>query len=178
MVRPGRRPKSANTQRRRNIVSPQETALGARVDVRCLRVAIFLTMATLSGAETPEYILSAIRSHTTGDVIRALIWVHDDCPFDWDAANEIVDGVFIRSRVRNEMDDGDLFLDVSINCLQDGARYIYTIRVRMDRWGITEPWVLDWDWGSFGVGSEDSVRRALRTRVEDAITDFIRAHMD
>ena len=123
-----------------------------RVALRCLTVATFLTMAVLSGAETPEYILSAIRSHTTEDVLRALVWVDDDCPFDWDAANEIVDGVFIRSRVRNEIDDGDLFLDVSLGCLQDGTRYIYTIRVRMDRWGLAEPWILDWDWGSFGFG--------------------------
>ena len=60
----------------------------------------------------------------------------------------------------------------------DGASYIYDIRVIMDKWGLTDPWRLDWDWGSLGVGPEDYIKSSLRDRVEDAITDFIRAHMD
>ena len=135
-------------------------------------------MATLIGAEAPDYILETIRSHTTPDVLRALVWVGSDCPFDRDSASEIVDGVFIRSRVRNEFIDDDLFLYVSTNCLVDGASYIYSIRVVMDKWGLTDPWMLDWDWGSFGAGPEDYIKSSLRDRVEDAITDFIRAHMD
>ena len=134
-------------------------------------------MATISGAEAPEHILSAIRTFTTPDILGSFVWVDADCPFDSDSASEIVDGVFIRSRVSNERDDGELFLLVSISCLVDGASYIYHIDIVMDRWGITEPWRLDWDWGSFGTGGRDYIRSALRDRVEDAITDFIRAHM-
>ena len=89
-----------------------------------------------------------------------------------------MDGVFIRSRVRNEFIDDDLVLDVSTNCSLDGASYIYSITIKMDKWGLTDPWMLDWDWGSFGVGPEDFIKSSLRDRVEDAITDFIRAHMD
>ena len=44
-----------------------------RVPVRCIPVTIFLTMATLIGAEAPDYILETIRSHTTPDVLRAFV---------------------------------------------------------------------------------------------------------
>ena len=80
--------------------------------------------------------------------------------------------------MRNEFNDDDLLLYVSINCVVDGASYIYDIGVVMDKWELADPWRLDWDWGSFGVGPEDYIRSFLRNRVEDAITDFIRAHMD
>ena len=46
--------------------------------VRYLSTAILLTMATISGAEAPEHILSAIRTFTTPDILEALVWVDAD----------------------------------------------------------------------------------------------------
>ena len=134
-------------------------------------------MATISGAEAPEYILSAIRTFTTPDILGSFVGVDADCPFDSDSASEIVDGVFIRSRVSNERDDGELFLLVSISCLVHGASYIFSTDIVMDVRGIGDPWRLAWDWGTYGFGGRDYIRSVLRDGVENAITDFIRAHM-
>lgn len=147
------------------------------VYMRHMAGAIFLMTATLSAAEAPNHILFAIRSHTTEDVIGTVVWVHEDCPFEQATATKIADGVFIRSRVKNESGKGALFLKVSIFCVQSGTMYVYDLQVRMDLWGITNPWMLDVDWGSFGIGREEDIKTALKNGIEKALTDFIRAHM-
>ena len=113
-------------------------------------------------------------------MIWAYIGVDDDCPIDLAAAIKVVDGVFIRSRVRNDNSDDDaIFLDVSLSCLaRESSHYIFNLDIRMDRWGILDPWALDYGWGSFGIGGEEYIRQALKDAVERALTDFIRAHMD
>ena len=147
--------------------------------VRRLTSAIFLGVASFGAAEAPDYILAEIKSHTTEDVLPSLVWVGVDCPFDIPAALEIVDGVFIRSRVKKEADeDGDLYLSVSLYCLLDGTRHIYNLKVVLKMWILEGPWILDWYWGSYGAGREEYIKAALKTSVENALTDFIRAHMD
>jgi hypothetical protein len=38
-------------------------------------------------------------------------------------------------------------------------------------------WKLDWEYGSLGVGAGEFILAQLEEQVEDAILDFIRAHI-
>ena len=127
----------------------------------------------------PQVYLDIIRSRTVIDVLNYVAHVQDDCPISVESVTEMVDGVFIRSRIepiKSLHRFGNLYLSVSISCTERAsASNIFSVSVEYRAWVDAAIWSL-FDYGTFGVGSADFILSSTKTTVEDAITDFIRAH--
>ena len=134
----------------------------------------------------PQVYLDIIRSRSVIDVLSYVAHVQDDCQISVESVTEMVDGVFIRSRIEplegrlgtlfGNLVGNFLFLSVSISCIERAsASNIFSVSVEYSAWVDTVVWSLI-DYGTFGVGTTDFILSSTKTAVEDAITDFIRAH--
>ena len=110
-------------------------------------------------------------------------YIGDDCPLTDQEAKDVIEGVFIRSRIKPLVGyawlDDDLYLSISLECLLlDNNNPVFSIDVNYGNATIDPSVLYDFDFGSLGIGAKDFIRDGLKTNVENAITVFIKANFD
>ena len=117
------------------------------------------------------------------------VFVRDSCPFETNDVEKVVEGVFVRSRVKplfQRIHDGDLFLNVVVHCA-DAPTPHYLVDIQF---GLRQPVCLTPflppgtsiyfrpNYGSFGEHDRQSILDAIKHNAEQAIADFLKANFD
>ena len=148
------------------------------------RIAVFgmaVTLVILAGLDawaSPAEAVLRIRKHTdSSDELFYIVYVADDCRVGHDDVISTVEGVLIRSRVTPIQGMDNIYLVIDLNCLErEALNPIFNLNVRYVVILDGEHWEMWWDYGTFGLGSSDFIRGAIKDSVERAVTDLIRAH--
>ena len=163
---------------------------------KTISVCVFFLMLFVaiveSNADVPDWVLEALdEGPHDPDVVYYQNVVGLNCGIEYDEIQEIIEDELIRSRIKPlswvngpESSDGLLVLDVGTNCLKrDGLNAIFSIDVYFAFYFIEDSLnlgalLIDWDFGSFGVGGRDYILRSVEDSIEDAITAYVRANFD
>ena len=121
-----------------------------------------------------------IKKYTTSsDELQYLASFSDLCGVNRENAINTIEGVMIRSRIVPKYGIDDTFLWVNLSCLdRDSLNPIFTLSVRYAIELEGEIWEMAQDYGSFGVGDEDTMNDEIKDAIERAVTDLILAHQD
>lgn len=116
------------------------------------------------------------------DELSHFVYANKECPISATDLEELVNGVFIRSRIKplpKQIYEGQLYLQVAVQCLKlEGVNPIFDIGVHFGRYTPDPPILLDRDFGTTGIGGKDYLRSAIKEIVEQAITEYIKANFD
>lgn len=133
-------------------------------------------------SEHPGWLNQALESPTPNQLAY---WASagDDCPMTSDEVAEIVDGVFIRSRIKPLRDEifseGSLYLNVTVSCLtSDSSIHIFDSNVIFGVYNPQPPILYEYQYGKYGTGDASFIRSSMQTSVENAVTDYIRVNFD
>ena len=111
------------------------------------------------------------------------VFVDEECLTTKEGVEEIVEGVFIRSRIKPMKNaiygNGIIYLDVYIACLKrEEDWFVYEISVYFARRVPVPSILFDRSYGSLGIGGDTNIAAAIKERVEIAITEYIKANFD
>jgi len=97
----------------------------------------------------------------------------------------LVHGVLTRSRIRpvSVSDTPELYLSVAVACFEISTQeglYSYTTKIHFGTRGVQSVFMLYGfpDYGAVGVGGSDFIGNAVKSSVEEAITDYLHANFD
>ncbi|GGY67574.1 hypothetical protein [Marinobacter zhanjiangensis] len=94
-----------------------------------------------------------------------------------DHLNELIEGIFIRSRIKPVASLSDpLYLNVILTCLRssDDSFVAYTVDVGFGRYNPRPAVIYDKPYGSIGYGqSMEFISSQVRENVEAALTDYL-----
>ena len=135
-------------------------------------------------AQAPDKYLEVIKELSYSDGLYPFVWVSDRCPVETYDVNRLVEDKLHDSGLfptePRHYAPGVLVLHVALSChvpLRAGGPQIFDIDAYFgyyDETGIR--WKLYWDYSDYGTGDAVYMTQAIEGRIEDAITDFIRAH--
>jgi len=101
---------------------------------------------------------------------------YDDCPLTEDDISQIVQGVFIRSRLKTEKVEGEgahLYLSVSLRCTKPlNGLYAYASDIYFAKWE-SAPNLIQPNFGTVGDAKEQTIRNSLKESIENAVTVYI-----
>lgn len=144
-------------------------------------LAVFLIPLTAASETYEEAYFRALKSKTPNE-LTYWIGVNDICPFEKESVESIVEGVFIRSRVKpikNVLSEGSIYLDITVDCLDRGElNPIFKIDISFARWRPFPAVKFQKGYGNFGVGDRDFILQTVQRGVENAVTDHIKANFD
>lgn len=158
----------------------------------CLRhpslyAILFLTLVGVDINATPIWLHDAIVKQTPDD-LGYWVFTGSDCPFSNEDVERLVDGVWVRSRLRSS--DSYLFelhLQITVLCLDRGEANpifnhdVFFVPARPDTFNeflTTTRYVLDYNFGTFGVGPSEYILQSVKESVEEAVTEYLRANFD
>ena len=134
-------------------------------------------------AEAPSEYLEAIRSRSFADGLYHQVYVDADCPVDKEDVDNQVTSELVRSRLSptelRHLSVRVLTLHANVFCMarESGWPSVFDIEVYFSyRDENHVEWMLFWQYGAFGIGDSDFIMDSIEDGVEEAITDFIRAH--
>jgi len=112
-------------------------------------------------------------SNTLAYYVRA----HEDCNFTREQLGEVVEGVFIESRIEPDAEGwvyASVYLDVKVNCTADSSMQIYSIDIRFGR-VLPIPSIFYSEIGYSSQGENDSagILSAVKAGVEEAVIDYL-----
>ena len=145
-------------------------------------LGILLSIAPIALAEAPQSVLEAIRKRTTNDVLNYQLYLDADCLLDTGRVAEAIEEVVARSLIRpvgRLAVPGGITLIVTADCMLPTASSLGVFSLEVAYVALVDRamWKLDWEYGSLGVGAGEFILAQLEEQVEDAILDFIRAHI-
>jgi len=153
-----------------------------KIFVLLVLLLVLLLILQLGHAQIPTWFHGAIKVDNPNQL---LYWAGADkvCPVTEGAMQEIIEGVFIRSRVKPVkeaiFDPGSIYLDVSLSCLKREENwYVYHIGVWFSRYSPTPAVKFDHNFGTTGIGADTNITAAIKETVEAAITEYIKANFD
>lgn len=155
-------------------------------------VVVFLVAIVELNADIPDWVLDAIYEVTDDpDSVYFNTYVDLDCPLEFSEIGDIVKGELIRSRIkplhwldRPEGSEGLLVLDVELSCLErDRLNPVFNVDTFFGLYWFDDDVysgsvLINWGFGSFGVGGREFILRSLEDSVEDAITAYVKANFD
>jgi len=140
---------------------------------------LFIAMTLLSthamGEEPPQWFYDAIKVDNPNQLAYFLSMAKV-CPFTKEALEEIVDGVFVRSRIKPLKEGAfwgaPVYLSLSVNCMsRKNSNPIYVIGMRFGRYKPLPAVLFDKDLGpNFGIGRPETIKQIFKENVERAIT--------
>jgi len=148
-----------------------------------LLVSILLLLSGGATAqESPDWFLKAIKTETP-DQLSYYFHVSEGCPFTEEKTIPVVEGVFIRSRIKptpNDWRTAPLYLSISIECLslETMLHPIYNLYIAFGRRNPYPAILYDYRFVALGLNDEDSIMQTLKTSVEAAATEYLRANFD
>jgi hypothetical protein len=110
--------------------------------------------------------------------------VSSTCPISEKEMQEMVEGVFIRSRIRplDKWTAGEVMLHIDLQCIGDSDFQSYIVNVELEKPSVTaDGTVLTTSlagnpYGAFGRGDASSIKNEIKDSVERALTDYIKAN--
>jgi hypothetical protein len=138
--------------------------------------------APVHAEELPDWYAKAIKKDDPNELAYSL-GIQDDCPFTNAKAKEIVEGVFVRSRVKPTEDwrVDHIYLSVTVQCIRDPERFdffAYQIDVMFGAIRSNEAVLFDKPFGNYGYTSSSEIQRTLKNGVEKAINAYLKANFD
>jgi hypothetical protein len=141
---------------------------------------LLLLSSAIAAQEEPDWFLQAIKSDTPGDLAH-YIYVSEECSFTEERVKSIVEGVFIRSRIKpiDNFGDKPIHLEIAVECLPlEGTNPIYSFSVFFSRYNPRPSIYYAYNFGTFGIGEIDDALQSIKGSVEEAITAYIKANFD
>jgi hypothetical protein len=116
----------------------------------------------------------------------ANVTVSKACPMSRASMENVVEGVFVRSRIKklDSWRSGEIVLYVEVYCLHSYAVYIFDINeylAKLSRNGdenIVLQHALKHSYGSFGRGREEFIVNSIQESVREALVDYVKANFD
>ena len=108
--------------------------------------------------------------------------VDSDCPMTKAEAVSILEGVFVRSRIKPVGEDWfnkSLYLAAGLQCLLvKNQKPVFGISVQFGDYSGVIPVLYDATYGSLGIGPKEFMRTGFQEHIEHAITAYLRANFD
>ena len=142
-----------------------------------------LSFAPTALAEAPQSVLEAIQKRTTNDVLNYQLYLDADCFLDTGRVAAEIEDIVARSLIRpvdRLAPPGGITLIVTADCMLPATPTglgVFSLEVAYVALVDGAMWKLDWEYGSLGVGGSEFVLARIEEQVEDAVLDFIRAHI-
>ena len=102
------------------------------------------------------------------------------CPITQETVQKLVEGVFIRSRIKplGEKLEG-ISLDVELACIKmKDNRFVYKLEIYFSRYLPLPAVNFAMNFGAHGIGKDTDITAAIKEQVETAITEYIKANFD
>ena len=114
------------------------------------------------------------------DDLTLIVRIASECPDDQDAYIELVQRIFMLSRLNPTASDGlGLYADLQCFSLPDPERYVFIADVSfVQRDGSSTMSFEDQEYLAYGLGGPEEIRVQLREQTELAITDYLKANFD
>ena len=111
-----------------------------------------------------------------------LLFVDSDCPMTKAEAVSILEGVFVRSRIKPVREDWftkSVYLSVGLECvLVKNQNPVFKISVEFGYYSGVIPVFYGARYGFFGIASKEMMSTSFQKCIENAITDYLRANFD
>ena len=138
----------------------------------------FFTSASVSAAELRPWYKEILQKDNPNS-LGYYAHVAGSCALNKAELDKVVEGVFIRSRIKPaDSFGGPLYLYIRINCLPSFRAFAVTIN--FGRFLPHPPILYDRTYGTVGTSDNDPnfILNVTKSFVEDAITDYISANFD
>ena len=156
--------------------------------MRAILLVAFLAMSgqstTVAAAELPKWYLDALKVDNPNQ-LAIYAEADGDCPITKNEMKEIISGVLIRSRVKpltgDEWSIHSLYFEVILNCFKKKPNeqlQIYALNAHFGNFSLNPPVWYQWPYRSFGRDEKEGLKSVIKSRAEEAITDFIKANFD
>ena len=149
-----------------------------------LALTLFLVLFTLQAANA-EFKPWMIKAYKQANPNELAYWVgvHPDCPISRAEVVEIMEGVFVRSRIKplggSHWTMKPLNLTVSLGCMKhEYDNPMFSIHMRFGDSSREIPIEYVALYSYFGMGGKEFIKTALRARTEAAMTDYLKANFD
>ena len=146
----------------------------------CKSLPLVLILMFSSNIFAYEWFNRAIQSDTP-DELHYYIGVSEECSVSLKEARTILEGVFIRSRVKpiEGIPSRKPYLNVNLNCLNvEGISPVFTINIHFAE-QTDEAYILfDKSFSYFGIGRKEFILQGMKSKIEDAMTEYIKANFD
>ncbi len=149
---------------------------------RLVTLLVLLLFSQPGQAGVPEWFYQSIKVDNPNQLAYCTK-AAASCPVTTTDVEEIIEGVFIRSRVKplklTEFEPENIYLEVSLSCFeQNENHFVYDFSIHFSR-ALPYPSVkFNWDFGYLGIGNDTAITIAIKGRVEDAITEYIKVNFD
>ena len=140
-------------------------------------------------AEVPDWVLDAISESEAPEEVYYLSFAASDCPFADDQLDAIIERKLTTSRLQPKrwatwigVYDELLVLAIHVGCLgRQTGNPVFDLDVHFAVYFQTAGQfagasLVDWQFGSFGIGGRDYILRAVDDAVEDAISAYVQAN--
>jgi len=143
---------------------------------------MFLSTHAMGAEEPPQWLYDAIKKDNPNQ-LAYFVGIDRGCPFTKETLNQIVEGVFIRNRIKPLKEDvfvsGRIYLHLYVRCVQlKNNNPVFSARAYFGRLMPTPAVVFDYDFGNLGIGPTDYIQQKFKRYVEDAITAYVKANFN
>lgn len=149
---------------------------------RVLVTTIFLLSCQGANAAETGWQAKAFKQDNPNELAYFLS-VDSDCPVTKEEVTLMLEGVFVRSRIKpvggSQWTVRDFYMAAELACLKpDGGHWAHKVDVRFGNYSESIPILYDSSFGSIGSGGESHVRESIRRSIERAITAYLKANFD
>lgn len=150
---------------------------------KLLPIFISLCMSTSVDADDVYKPLHPAIKVENPNQLAHFVSVGKDCPLARDDLTQLVDGIFIRSRIKPLSNRlfvaNSIYLNVAVHCYKIDPDYsAFSIDVKFGRNEPYPPVLFDFPFGVVGTGGKEYLLNAVKVQVELAITEYLKANFD
>ena len=142
-----------------------------------------LSLTPTALADAPQSVLDAIRKRSVSDELNYRVYLDTDCFLDSQKVAAAIEDVVARSLItplQRLAPSGEVTLIVTADCtLPATGTSLGAFSLEVAYLALVDGamWKLDWEYGSLGMGGSEFILAEIEEQVEDALLDFIRAHI-
>jgi hypothetical protein len=145
-------------------------------------LAVLLVTSPSYANDTPGWLTQAIKVKDPNQ-LSYFATASKACPLNDADLENIVEGVFVRSRIKPLSGPGFLtapvYFDLGVSCVTlENANPVFNIQVHFSRYRPHPAIKYDFDFGTTGIGGKDFIKQSVKECVENAVTEFIKANFD
>jgi hypothetical protein len=144
-----------------------------------IKILILLCSMFISGQSFADDLypwFASLVKQVNPDQLYYFVVVTEECELDRKELLGLVEGVFIRSRIKPiEWTGKNLFLSVGLQCTRLKNQHpIYRYDIAFAKY----PNTFMKDYGGFGIGPKERHKEGIKRGVEEALADYIKANFD
>ena len=152
-------------------------------------LTIWLITFTHQAHAQPDWLSKALKVDDPNQLRYYWSFSGKGCLITEDEAQEIINGVFIRSRIKPKpQNPTGLYLNINVLCIKRDPfddSYIYHLDVKFGQslptpilWDSPTPILFDYSFGYLGLSGKETMNQVIKNEVERAVTAFIKANFD